>query len=205
MKMLLIIDVNFGQVCVYMVKILFGVVVYKVNLEIIDNLNDVELVIVLGEFLLYDNVLNGKKVWLGDIGCVVVYLELFLSEVKSYVIFYSVFVVVVFVVSGGLKCVVVVMVCLIGVVYIFMVVEVIEIEVKKCGWWVKVEMCGFVGVGNVIILEEVVEVDLVIVVVDIEVDLVKFVGFLMYCMLIGLVLKKMVQELDKVVVEVMLY
>lgn len=162
-------------------------------MEIIDNLNDVEMVIVFGDFILNDSVLNGKNVWLGDIFWVVVYFELFLSEVKGYVKFYIVLVaVIVLVVVSGLKCVVVVIVCLIGVVYIFMAVEVIEIEVKKCGWWVKVEICGFVGVGNVIIFEEVAAVDLVIVAVDIEVDLVKFVGKLMYCIFIGLVLKKIV-------------
>lgn len=174
-----------------MAKILLGAAARKVKLEIIDNSNDVEMAIVFGDFISNDSALNGKNVWLGDIFRVVAYFELFLSEVKGYAKFYIASVVaIVLVVVSGSKRVVAVIVCSIGVVYIFMAVEVIEIEAKKRGWWVKVEIRGFVGAGNVIIFEEVVVADLVIVAVDIEVDLAKFVGKSMYRIFIGLALKK---------------
>lgn len=65
MKTLLIIDANLGQARAYMAKTLLGAAAHKANLEIIDNPNDAELAIVLGESLPNDNALNGKKVWLG--------------------------------------------------------------------------------------------------------------------------------------------
>lgn len=83
MKTLLIIDANLGQARAYMAKTLLGAAAHKANLEIIDNPNDAELAIVLGESLPNDNALNGKKVWLGDIGRAVAHPELFLSEAKS--------------------------------------------------------------------------------------------------------------------------
>ncbi|EAN7563116.1 PTS fructose transporter subunit IIBC, partial [Salmonella enterica subsp. enterica serovar Enteritidis] len=84
MKTLLIIDANLGQARAYMAKTLLGAAAHKANLEIIDNPNDAELAIVLGESLPNDNALNGKKVWLGDIGRAVAHPELFLSEAKSH-------------------------------------------------------------------------------------------------------------------------
>lgn len=89
MKTLLIIDANLGQARAYMAKTLLGAAAHKANLEIIDNPNDAELAIVLGESLPNDNALNGKKVWLGDIGRAVAHPELFLSEAKSHATPYS--------------------------------------------------------------------------------------------------------------------
>ncbi len=60
MKTLLIIDANLGQARAYMAKTLLGAAAHKANLEIIDNPNDAELAIVLGESLPNDNALNGK-------------------------------------------------------------------------------------------------------------------------------------------------
>lgn len=61
MKTLLIIDANLGQARAYMAKTLLGAAAHKANLEIIDNPNDAELAIVLGESLPNDNALNGKR------------------------------------------------------------------------------------------------------------------------------------------------
>ncbi len=66
-----------------MAKTLLGAAAHKANLEIIDNPNDAELAIVLGESLPNDNALNGKRFGWG-------YWsrrrasELFLSEAKSH-------------------------------------------------------------------------------------------------------------------------
>ncbi len=54
-----------------MAKTLLGAAAHKANLEIIDNPNDAELAIVLGESLPNDNALNGKKVWLGILAAAV--------------------------------------------------------------------------------------------------------------------------------------
>ena len=49
MKMLLIIDANLGQARAYMAKTLLGAAARKAKLEIIDNPNDAEMAIVLGD------------------------------------------------------------------------------------------------------------------------------------------------------------
>ncbi|KOJ07565.1 fructose PTS transporter subunit IIB, partial [Salmonella enterica] len=201
MKTLLIIDANLGQARAYMAKTLLGAAAHKANLEIIDNPNDAELAIVLGESLPNDNALNGKKVWLGDIGRAVAHPELFLSEAKSHATLYSAPAAAAPAASGGPKRVVAVTACPTGVAHTFMAAEAIETEAKKRGWWVKVETRGSVGAGNAITPEEVAEADLVIVAADIEVDLAKFAGLPMYRTSTGLALKKTAQELDKAVAE----
>lgn len=197
MKTLLIIDANLGQARAYMAKTLLGAAAQKAHLEIIDNPNDAELAIVLGDKLPVDNSLNGKKVWLGDIGRAVAHPELFLSEAKGHAQPYSAPVVATPAASNGPKRVVAVTACPTGVAHTFMAAEAIETEAKKRGWWVKVETRGSVGAGNAITPEEVAEADLVIVAADIEVDLAKFAGKPMYRTSTGLALKKTKQELDK--------
>lgn len=64
MKTLLIIDANLGELALTWRNPAWAAA-HKANLEIIDNPNDAELAIVLGESLPNDNALNGKKVWLG--------------------------------------------------------------------------------------------------------------------------------------------
>lgn len=61
MKTLLIIDANLGQARAYMAKTLLGAAAQKAHLEIIDNPNDAELAIVLGDTLPADSSLNGKS------------------------------------------------------------------------------------------------------------------------------------------------
>jgi PTS system fructose-specific IIC component len=148
-----------------------------------------------------DSSLNGKKVWLGDIGRAVAHPELFLSEAKGHAKPYSAPVATAPVASSGPKRVVAVTACPTGVAHTFMAAEAIETEAKKRGWWVKVETRGSVGAGNAITPEEVAQADLVIVAADIEVDLAKFAGKPMYRTSTGLALKKTKQELDKALEE----
>ena len=84
MKTLLIIDANLGQARAYMAKTLLGAAARKAKLEIIDNPNDAEMAIVLGDSIPNDSALNGKNVWLGDISRAVAHPELFLSEAKGH-------------------------------------------------------------------------------------------------------------------------
>ncbi|MGT3086131.1 PTS fructose transporter subunit EIIBC, partial [Salmonella enterica] len=119
MKTLLIIDANLGQARAYMAKTLLGAAAQKAHLEIIDNPNDAELAIVLGDKLPVDNSLNGKKVWLGDIGRAVAHPELFLSEAKGHAQPYSAPVVATPAASNGPKRVVAVTACPTGVAHTF--------------------------------------------------------------------------------------
>lgn len=202
MKTLLIIDANLGQARAYMAKTLLGAAARKAKLEIIDNPNDAEMAIVLGDSIPNDSALNGKNVWLGDISRAVAHPELFLSEAKGHAKPYTAPVTATApVAASGPKRVVAVTACPTGVAHTFMAAEAIETEAKKRGWWVKVETRGSVGAGNAITPEEVAAADLVIVAADIEVDLAKFAGKPMYRTSTGLALKKTAQELDKAVAE----
>ena len=198
MKTLLIIDANLGQARAYMAKTLLGAAARKAKLEIIDNPNDAEMAIVLGDSIPNDSALYGKNVWLGDISRAVAHPELFLSEAKGHAKPYTAPVSATApVAASGPKRVVAVTACPTGVAHTFMAAEAIETEAKKRGWWVKVETRGSVGAGNAITPEEVAAADLVIVAADIEVDLAKFAGKPMYRTSTGLALKKTAQELDK--------
>lgn len=60
MKTLLIIDANLGQARAYMAKTLLGAAARKAKLEIIDNPNDAEMAIVLGDSIPNDSALTVK-------------------------------------------------------------------------------------------------------------------------------------------------
>lgn len=202
MKTLLIIEPGLGQARAYLAKTLLGSAAQKAHLQIIDNPNDAEMAIVVGNAIPADNALNGKKVYLGDIDRAVQHPELFLGEAKDKAKPYTAPVSAAPVeLAKGPKRIVAVTACPTGVAHTFMAAEAIETEAKKRGWWVKVETRGSVGAGNAITPEEVAEADLVIVAADIEVDLAKFAGKPMYRTSTGLALKKTAQELDKALVE----
>lgn len=55
---------------------------------------------------------------------------------------------------------------MVGVVYIYFVVEVFEKGVVELGYYIKVEINGFIGVKNSLSDEEIVKVDVIIVVCD---------------------------------------
>lgn len=190
-----------GQARAYLAKTLLGAAAPKAHLDIIDNPNDAELAIVVGNAIPADTSLNGKKVFLGDIDRAVQHPELFLSEAKGKAHTYTAPIAAAPVPAKGPKRIVAVTACPTGVAHTFMAAEAIETEAKKRGWWVKVETRGSVGAGNAITPEEVAEADLVIVAADIEVDLAKFAGKPMYRTSTGLALKKTAQELDKALVE----
>lgn len=201
MKTLLIIEPGLGQASAYIAKTLLGAAAPKAQLEIIDNPNDAELAIVVGNAIPADTSLNGKQVFLGDIDRAVQHPALFLSEAKDKAHTYTAPVASASAPAKGPKRIVAVTACPTGVAHTFMAAEAIETEAKKRGWWVKVETRGSVGAGNAITPEEVAEADLVLVAADIEVDLAKFAGKPMYRTSTGLALKKTAQELDKALVE----
>lgn len=108
-------------------------------------------------------------------------------------------------VKSGSKRIVAVTACPTGVAHTFMAAEAIEMEAKKRGWWCKVETRGSVGVGNELTPEEVASADIVIVACDIDVDLSKFAGKLMYRTKTGPALKKTAQEFDKAFKDATIY
>ncbi|WP_392562739.1 PTS fructose transporter subunit IIBC [Orbus sturtevantii] len=103
------------------------------------------------------------------------------------------------------KRIVAITACPTGVAHTFMAAEAIEAEAKKRGWWCKVETRGSVGVGNELTAEDVASADIVIVACDIDVDLSKFAGKLMYRTKTGPALKKTAQEFDKAFNEAVIY
>ncbi|MBE2898562.1 PTS fructose transporter subunit IIBC [Pasteurellaceae bacterium 20609_3] len=107
--------------------------------------------------------------------------------------------------TSAVKKIVAVTACPTGVAHTFMSAEAIETYAKAQGWQVKVETRGQVGAGNQISEEEVREADLVFVAADIEVDLSKFDGKLMYRTSTGLALKKTAAEFDKAWQEASIY
>ena len=199
MKTLLIIDPGLGQARCYLAKTLLTAAAPKAHLEIIDNPNDAEMAIVVGNAVAPDTALNGKKVFLGNIDKAVQHPELFVGEAKEKAKPYTAPAVAAS--SAGAKRIVAVTACPTGVAHTFMAAEAIETEAKKRGWQVKVETRGSVGAGNAITPEEVAQADLVIVAADIEVDLAKFAGKPMYRTSTGLALKKTAAEFDKALVE----
>ena len=83
MKTLLIIDPGLGQARCYLAKTLLTAAAPKAHLEIIDNPNDAEMAIVVGNAVAPDTALNGKKVFLGNIDKAVQHPELFVGEAKE--------------------------------------------------------------------------------------------------------------------------
>ncbi|MCB5308059.1 PTS fructose transporter subunit IIBC [Yersinia massiliensis] len=207
MKTLLIIDSSLGQARGHLATLMLGAAAAKAGLSWVESAADAELVIVAGQSVPADSVLNGKKLYLGDVEKAVRDPDAFLAQAIAQAKPYQAAVTASAPVAAaqGPKRIVAITACPTGVAHTFMAAEAIESEAKKRGWWVKVETRGSVGAGNAITPEEVAAADLVIVAADIEVDLDKFAGKPMYRTTTGLALKKTVQELDKALVEAELY
>lgn len=78
-----------------------------------------------------------------------------------------------------MKKIIVIIFCLVGIVYIYMVVENLEKVGKVVGVEVKVEIYGFIGIENELIVKDIEEVVGVIIVVDIKIDKIWFGGKLL--------------------------
>lgn len=86
--------------------------------------------------------------------------------------------------------IIVVTVCSLGVVYTYMVVEVLESAVKVKGWEVKVEIQGLIGLENELTVEDVVSADMVILTKDIGIKFEEcFAGKTIVCVNISDVVK----------------
>jgi len=201
MKTLLMVDSSLGQARGHLAKRMLEAAAAKTGLTLVESLQDAELVAVAGQSAPADAGLNGKLVYVGDVEQAVREPDAFLARAKAEAETYQAPQAAAPVKAGGQKRIVAITACPTGVAHTFMAAEAIESEVKKRGWWVKVETRGSVGAGNAITPEEVAAADLVIVAADIEVDLDKFAGKPMYRTSTGLALKKTAQELDKALAE----
>lgn len=195
MKIVLMIDTSLGQARVHMIKRLLGAAAANSNLTLVDSLNEAELVIAIGSKPAVDPALLGKPIYIGDVEQAVhdpqAFLTAALAQAKPY------HAPVVSVKMAQQKRIIAITACPTGVAHTFMAAQSIEREAKKRGWWVKVETRGSVGTGNPLTQEEIAAADFVIVAADIDVDLNKFAGKLMYRTSTGLALKKTEQELNK--------
>lgn len=178
------------------------------NQTITDNINDAEIIILLGQGPSLDQTLNGKKVYaITDIDQLFANPKQILSEAEIKAENYTIAPSDITVASTNntSKKIVAVTACPTGVAHTFMAAEAIEEEAKKRGWWCKVETRGSVGVGNELTAEEIAAADVVIVACDIDVDLSKFAGKLMYRTKTGPALKKTAQEFDRAFSEAQIY
>ncbi|VAX76710.1 PTS system fructose-specific EIIB'BC component [Serratia symbiotica] len=206
MKTLLMIDSSLGQARSYLATRMLEAALAKTDLMLVASLSDAELVVVVGKSALANAMLNGKLVYVGELEQAVSDPQTLLENAKTLAKVYQAHAVPL----GGVKVatqkrIVAVTACPTGVAHTFMAAEAIENEVKRRGWWVKVETRGAVGAGSVIKPEEVAAADLVIVAADIEVDVSKFSGKPMYRTSTSLALKKTAQELDKALVEAKIF
>lgn len=179
----------------------------ELNVTVVDNANLADVILLLGQGGASDASIIGKKVYnitdfdslFGDPK------EILLSAESKAVVYAQSESTNLVKANNGQKKIVAVTACPTGVAHTFMAAEAIEAEAKKRGWWCKVETRGSVGVGNELTSEEVEAADIVIVACDIDVDLSKFAGKLMYRTKTGPALKKTAQEFDKAFSEASIY
>lgn len=181
----------------------------EMNINIVDNAKQADLSILLGQGTTTDNDIIGKKVYaIADLDSLFANPKQVLLDAPTKAENYQPTTVSTAnnsIVNNGAKRIVAVTACPTGVAHTFMAAEAIEEEAKKRGWWCKVETRGSVGVGNELTAEEVASADIVIVACDIDVDLSKFAGKLMYKTKTGPALKKTAQEFDKAFNEASVY
>ena len=201
MKILLIEDASLGKAKTFLVRQVLAAAAANASHQVVENAADADIAVILGNQLPNDPQLAGKKVYLADLTTTFASPEKALSNALSHATDYiappASASAVVNSKNNSVKNIVAVTACPTGVAHTFMSAEAIETYAKQQGWNVKVETRGQVGAGNPITPEEVAAADLVFVAADIDVDLSKFDGKLMYRTSTGLALKKTAQEFDK--------
>ncbi|QGM81232.1 hypothetical protein A6A10_07330 [Otariodibacter oris] len=95
--------------------------------------------------------------------------------------------------------------CPTGVTLTFMSAEAISKYAKTQGWEAKIETAGQIGSSHLLSKADIEAADLVFVAADIDIDLSKFEGKLLYRTSTNLALKKTEQEFDKAIKEAKIY
>lgn len=177
------------------------------QIAIVDKADAADVIILLGQGATNDASISGKKVYIvKDLDALFANPKQVLQSAQSDATVYSESTQQTTPAShSGVKRIVAVTACPTGVAHTFMAAEAIEEEAKKRGWWCKVETRGSVGVGNELTAQEVADADIVIAACDIDVDLSKFAGKLLYRTKTSPALKKTAQEFDKAFAEAQVY
>lgn len=177
------------------------------QIAIVDKADAADVIILLGQGATNDAPISGKKVYIvKDLDALFANPKQVLQSAQSDATVYSESTQQTTPAShSGVKRIVAVTACPTGVAHTFMAAEAIEEEAKKRGWWCKVETRGSVGVGNELTAQEVADADIVIAACDIDVDLSKFAGKLLYRTKTSPALKKTAQEFDKAFAEAQVY
>jgi len=199
MKLFLIEDSSVGFFRARLAKMALMFAAQVLHWQVVDKAEDAELIIVIGSEVPEDPQFIGHKLAITSIDAIFAdSVDEFKMRAKSAKVW-----------QRNLtenkknpteiKKIVAVTACPTGVAHTFMAAEAIAEEVKKRGWECKVETRGSIGVGNPLTAEDVKAADLVFVAADIEIDLSKFAGKLMYRTKTGPTLKKTAKELDKAI------
>lgn len=197
-----------GPAIAKLIKAELNLAAKEINETIAENVNTADVTILIGKGTSTDLALNGKNVYsVSNVDEVFANPKQILKDAatkaKSYVV--SSIDEKATPADSDTKRIVAITACPTGVAHTFMAAEAIEEEAKKRGWWCKVETRGSVGVGNELTAEEIASADIVIVACDIEVDLSKFAGKLVYRTKTGPALKKTAQEFDRAFKEAQIY
>lgn len=196
MKTLLMIDESSGFARAWLARMLLNQAAAETQTEIVDTLKAAQLVILLGNVTAPDTEsLRDKRVYRGKTDEALHQPARFLHQAQHQSLPASELAAAHFALAPA-KRLVAITACPTGVAHTFMSAEAIEQEAKRRGWWVKAETRGSAGAGNTLSDEDISQADLVLVAADIDVDLSKFSGKLLYRTTTGRALKKTAETLD---------
>lgn len=188
-----------GNATLFLLQQMLAKAAKQQNHQMVNQLHEADLVIILGHSINSNSELTGKKVYVVATEQAFNAPEATLQQALTNAVEYQAPAD-----SAETKVpadrqlsIVAVTACPTGVAHTFMAAEAITTYCQQQGWNVKVETRGQVGASNLISAEDVAAADLVFIATDIDVDLSKFDGKLMYHTSTGLALKKTAQEFDK--------
>lgn len=207
MKIFLLAQEKRGNATLYLLKQMVSKIANQQNHQLVEQAQDADLVLVLGDKLPNNPALAGKKVFLTAFEQAFNAPEQTLQQALASANDYQTptDVPAEAVASDRPLNIVAVTACPTGVAHTFMAAEAISTYCQKQGWNVKVETRGQVGANNLISAEDVAAADLAFIATDIDVDLSKFDGKKMYHTSTGLALKKTAQEFEKAFKEAKVY
>ncbi|KGQ39265.1 PTS fructose transporter subunit IIBC [Gallibacterium genomosp. 1] len=207
MKIFLLAQEKRGNATLYLLKQMVSKIANQQNHQLVEQAQDADLVLVLGDKLPNNPELAGKKVFLTAFEQAFNAPEQTLQQALTSATDYQAptDAPAETVASDRPLNIVAVTACPTGVAHTFMAAEAISTYCQKQGWNVKVETRGQVGASNLISAEDVAAADLAFIATDIDVDLSKFDGKKMYHTSTGLALKKTAQEFEKAFKEAKVY
>ena len=207
MKIFLLAQEKRGNATLYLLKQMVSKIANQQNHQLVEQAQDADLVLVLGDKLPNNPALAGKKVFLTAFEQAFNAPEQTLQQALTSATDYQAptDAPAETVASDRPLNIVAVTACPTGVAHTFMAAEAISTYCQKQGWNVKVETRGQVGANNLISAEDVAAADLAFIATDIDVDLSKFDGKKMYHTSTGLALKKTAQEFERAFKEAKVY